>query len=182
MHARACKPRGSALQGSEAGVVAFSGLLFAMLGIALALEAAYGRRIRVQPLPLDAIAAIGADTVLPAGETLQRCVDPAQLLHVARDLREVEVRNEIAPGLFAAVGNTLCKLCIRLIVVLAQLALDVRAVGDRARCELELRAKSGAVVTERRVVPLDAERLTLRLEASVQQLAQLERPAPPSDY
>lgn len=51
-----------------------------------------------------------------------------------------------------------------------QLTLDVHAVGQRTRCSIELRSRSGAVATEQRVLPLDADRLTLRLETSVQRL------------
>lgn len=64
----------------------------------------------------------------------------------------------------------------------SRLALNVQAVGSRSRCEIQLRAESGAVATEHRTLQLDADQLTLRLESSVQQLAAPQRPAPMPDY
>ena len=63
------------------------------------------RRIRFQPLTLDGLTATYADTIRAQRDALQRPLDRADFLHVARDLRQVHVDEKVGKGLVLEVAD-----------------------------------------------------------------------------
>src|SRR5690606_33422503 len=101
LHAASGRVRKGAPSRVRRGLHRGSGLAAARLELALALEAAHGGRVGLQALGIDGLAAADADAVVAVGEPVERALDLADLVHVARDLRQVDVGDEVPPGLVA---------------------------------------------------------------------------------
>lgn len=111
---------------------------------ALTHRASICRGVGFQTLTLDRLTAANADTVRAERDTLQRTLDCSDLLHVAGDLRQIYVYQEVGEGSILEIadaardigivfvvgpGQRLASLVPQFVPSVPQLVLEVRVLA-----------------------------------------------------